>query len=101
MIIPYRKSQIFSWIKDEKSVNEFIIPSLRNAWKSITGINFKFEKITNEFNDYTIIPDNVTTPDEETILFTIIGEDDTPDSDIMALVYPYNTIEPIIPLFKK
>jgi flagellar motor switch/type III secretory pathway protein FliN len=91
MLIVYPQSSPFSKIKDEASINEMILSPLRNSWKSITGINFKLNKRTSEFNEIKIVSL------KDMILMLDIGEENNPGSRF-TIVYPYITLEPIIGL---
>jgi flagellar motor switch protein FliM len=91
MLIAYYRSGAFSKIQDENSINEMILSPLRNSWKGITGINFKLNKRTSEFNEIKIVPS------KDMILTVDIGEENNPDS-MFTIIYPYITLEPIIGL---
>jgi flagellar motor switch protein FliM len=88
MLIVYHQSSPFSKIKDETSINEMILSPLRNSWKSITGINFKLNKKTSEFNEIKIVSP------KDMILMLDIGEENNPESRF-TIIYPYITLEPI------
>ena len=91
IILAYNNKSIFSEVTNEKSIAELIANPVNNAWKNIGGISFKYSRKETSLNKAKIVPDN------DMILMAIICKKDDPDSKCY-FIYPYITIESVIPL---
>ncbi len=91
LIFAYNKKSIFSKVNTENSIEEFIISPLRNGWKIISDVNYTLQKRADDIEEVKIVPDN------DMILIIKIGVKGKPDTESI-IIYPYITIEPLLPL---
>ena len=92
-IIGFKKTSIFSKIKNKNGYEELILNPLKNAWKNIVYLNLKFISKMSDHEEKKFIFN------KDMICYIKIGIKDNPENDLI-LIYPYLTLETIIYLLE-
>lgn len=77
----------------EKEDIDFLLASLRGAWKTLVTMNFQLTKTTDSVDEIKIIHEN-------DMILMIIVRDEEAQLDLMYIVYPYLTLEPYMGVLK-
>jgi flagellar motor switch/type III secretory pathway protein FliN len=86
-----KKGSVFSRIDSENGIKELILSPLKNGWKSLLNIDFRFLKRSDDPKEVEILPPN------NMVLVFAMGEEGSKEPDSI-LIYPYIAIEPVIHL---
>ncbi|MBI4977565.1 MAG: FliM/FliN family flagellar motor switch protein [Spirochaetes bacterium] len=92
-LVAYHKDSVFGKLASDRSVEELFLTPLANGWKALVNTHLHLSKMSDKPEDALIIPKN------DMILYSTIGEENNPSSTCF-IIYPYITIEPVIPLME-
>ena len=74
---------------EHEEKRDFLLASLRGAWKNIVSMNFQLGKKTDNVEDIKVMHDN-----EMILLLTVRAKKN--QEDLMHIIYPYLTLHPYV-----
>lgn len=90
-LVAYHKNSPIAKLSTKSSMTELFLSPLENGWRALVHTSLRIQTMTDVTADADIVPKN------DMILYTTIADPDDPSSSCM-LIYPYITLEPVIPL---